>query len=149
MGCDADACSLAPPAPPFLRLAFTTAWTLLVAVWRIALHPRAPFADVLLLNGPGTCVPLVLAVWVARVRSRAFRITCASRPSDKSVVPLLPPPPRQFVGRPTPRIIYLESFARTTSLSLTGRLLARCAAAERIAVQWETVQAGEFVSVVV
>lgn len=48
--------------------AFTTAWTLLVAVRRIALHQRVPFADVLLLNGPGTCVPLVLAVWAARVR---------------------------------------------------------------------------------
>lgn len=55
----------------------------------------------------------------------------------------------QFVGRSTPRIIYLESFARTSSLSLTGKILVKLALAERVAVQWDGVKEGELVGVVV
>ncbi|KAK0555384.1 54S ribosomal protein L7, mitochondrial [Tilletia horrida] len=52
------------------------------------------FADLLLLNGPGTCVPLVLAVYV-----------------------------RKFFGLHAPHIMYIESFARVQSLSLSAKLL--------------------------
>ncbi|KAK0521042.1 UDP-N-acetylglucosamine transferase subunit [Tilletia horrida] len=52
------------------------------------------FADLLLLNGPGTCVPLVLAVYVRRI-----------------------------LGLRSPHIMYVESFARVQSLSLSAKLL--------------------------
>lgn len=37
------------------------------------LHPtshQTPFADVIFLNGPGTCVPIVMAIWLLRVRRK-------------------------------------------------------------------------------
>ncbi|KAF9261111.1 oligosaccharide biosynthesis protein Alg14 like protein, partial [Marasmius fiardii PR-910] len=53
-----------------------------------------PFADVLVVNGPGTCFILCMAVLVNRV-----------------------------LALPSPRIIYIESFARVKSLSISGKLL--------------------------
>ncbi|KAJ1913731.1 UDP-N-acetylglucosamine transferase subunit [Tieghemiomyces parasiticus] len=50
--------------------------------------------DILLCNGPGTCVPFVMACILTK-----------------------------FFGCRAPRIIYVESFARVKSLSFTGRLL--------------------------
>lgn len=62
--------------------------------------------DLLLLNGPGTCVVLCVAVWLAR-----------------------------FLGvRKTPRIVYVESFARVRSLSLSARIVAPLV--DRLVVQW-------------
>ncbi|KAL0577549.1 UDP-N-acetylglucosamine transferase subunit [Marasmius crinis-equi] len=52
------------------------------------------FADVLIVNGPGTCFILCLAVLVNKI-----------------------------LGLPAPRIIYIESFARVKSLSISGKLL--------------------------
>ncbi|KAF8530566.1 glycosyltransferase family 1 protein [Hysterangium stoloniferum] len=71
--------------------------SLSTCIYHICLRPmfsRQPFSEVLLINGPGTCVMLFAAVFVGRVL---------------------------FI--PTPRVIYVESFARVTSLSLSGRLL--------------------------
>lgn len=61
--------------PLSVLLAFTA------CVDRIVLRPvprarhrasiRHQFADVVLMNGPGTCVPLVAAIWILRVRTRA------------------------------------------------------------------------------
>ncbi|KIM75486.1 glycosyltransferase family 1 protein [Piloderma croceum F 1598] len=64
-----------------------------------------PFADVLILNGPGTCLVLCAAVYVNR-----------------------------FFGLPSPRLVYIESFARVKSLSLSGRLLRPLV--DRFVVQW-------------
>lgn len=53
-----------------LTVPFTTLRSLLVAMYRITLAPRLSGEsafDVLLLNGPGTCVVLCLAVYVNRV----------------------------------------------------------------------------------
>ncbi|CEH17314.1 Predicted glycosyltransferase [Ceraceosorus bombacis] len=61
--------------------------------------------DVVLMNGPGTCVPLVAAVYVLR-----------------------------FVGMPSPKLLYVESFARVKSLSLTARILRPFV--DRFVVQW-------------
>ncbi|KAF9465069.1 glycosyltransferase family 1 protein [Collybia nuda] len=63
------------------------------------------FADALLLNGPGTCFVLCIAVYV-----------------------------NKFLGLPAPKIIYVESFARVQSLSLSGRLLRPFV--DRFIVQW-------------
>ncbi|KAL1718919.1 glycosyltransferase family 1 protein [Schizophyllum commune] len=55
---------------------------------------KNPVADVLILNGPGTCCTLALAAYV-----------------------------NKFFGLRCPRVIYVESFARVKGLSLTGKIL--------------------------
>ena len=93
--------------PTFLK-------SLLHAIGRIFLGPALrwqPFADVLILNGPGTCVPVCLAAYTSRVSL----LQCDPSPSDSHC--------HQFFGFPAPRLIYVESFARVKSLSLSGRLL--------------------------
>ena len=86
----------------------TSVWTTLVAlaacmrlVWRVR-------PDLLLVNGPGTCLPLVAAAVAAR-----------------------------RVGRSKTRVAYVESIARTEALSLTGRLLFGLRLADLFFVQWE------------
>ncbi len=46
-----------------------SAWSLAICVYHVSLAPlllAKPFADVLILNGPGTCVMLCLAVYLNR-----------------------------------------------------------------------------------
>lgn len=79
-------------------------------------HRRRPAApDVLLCNGPGTCVPLCACALALRVHRRAAamlgRRSCAA-----------------------PRIVFVESVARVQGLSMSGRLLYRIA--DRFLVQW-------------
>jgi len=64
--------------------------------------------ELLLCNGPGTCVPLCLVCYAG-----------------------------QFVGLGKTFIVYVESIARVESLSLTGKLLYRLRIADRFFVQWE------------
>lgn len=64
-----------------------------------------PFVNLLIMNGPGTCVPLCAAIIVGR-----------------------------FVGLPTPRVVYVESYARVRTLSLSGKIL--CHLVDRFIVQW-------------
>ncbi|ORY28166.1 oligosaccharide biosynthesis protein Alg14 like-domain-containing protein [Naematelia encephala] len=73
--------------------------TLRVALWYTFLRPllkdpSRPWVEVLLINGPGTCVVLVAVAWIRRI-----------------------------IGLSYTRIIYVESFARVTSLSLSGKIL--------------------------
>ncbi|KIL00700.1 glycosyltransferase family 1 protein [Paxillus rubicundulus Ve08.2h10] len=65
----------------------------------------APFVDLLILNGPGTCVTLCAAIVL-----------------------------NKLIGLPSPKMIYVESFARVESLSLTGRILRHVV--DRFIVQW-------------
>jgi beta-1,4-N-acetylglucosaminyltransferase len=67
--------------------------------------PRSIVADVLILNGPGTCLVLCGAVYFNRL-----------------------------LGFPSPKLIYVESFARVRSLSLSGKLLRPFV--DRFIVQW-------------
>ncbi|UZJ56994.1 hypothetical protein CBS101457_006314 [Exobasidium rhododendri] len=62
--------------------------------------------DVIIMNGPGTCVPIAAAVYVLR-----------------------------FFGLESPRLIYVESFARVSSLSLTAKILRFFV--DRFVVQWQ------------
>jgi beta-1,4-N-acetylglucosaminyltransferase len=78
--------------------------TLLAAAESALLVLRAK-PDVVLCNGPGTCVPVVAGALLAR-----------------------------FLGVCDPSIVFVESFCRVESLSLTGRLLYRVA--DRFVVQW-------------
>ncbi|VDB95282.1 unnamed protein product [Peniophora sp. CBMAI 1063] len=69
--------------------------------------------EVLLLNGPGTCFVLCVAALINRM-----------------------------LGLPSPRIIYVESFARVKSLSLSGKLLRPIV--DSFIVQWpDALTAGE------
>ncbi|CAE6430313.1 unnamed protein product [Rhizoctonia solani] len=70
-----------------------------------AILSKKSFADVLLINGPGTSVALVLVAYFNR-----------------------------FWWLESPRVIYVESFARVNSLSLSGKLVRPLA--DRFLVQW-------------
>ncbi|KAA1473902.1 glycosyltransferase family 1 protein [Dentipellis sp. KUC8613] len=94
----------------------TTPWTafrsLLVSIYHITLVPLLPVSstrpavpEALLLNGPGTCFVLCLAVYLNRL-----------------------------LGLSSPRLIYVESFARVKSLSLSGKLLRSIV--DSFVVQW-------------
>lgn len=93
-----------------LTTPLTAACSLLACLYHVTLCPiwtRAPLAEVLLLNGPGTCFVLCVATYFNRL-----------------------------LGLPSPRLIYIESFARVRSLSLSGKLLRPFV--DRFVVQWET-----------
>lgn len=77
----------------------------------VAVLVKEGVPDVVLLNGPGAAVVVVAVVMAARVLS---------------------------LGRGAGRCIYVESFARVTSLSLSGRLLYYVA--DRFIVQWEALK---------
>ena len=85
--------------------------------------------DVVLCNGPGTCIPLCAAAFVLRVISPALQLVC-------------PPwwPFRKNVVVPMPAIVYVESIARVASLSLSGKLLYHLRMADAVYVQWEGLQ---------
>ena len=98
--------------------------SLLACINLISVYPlfmkgafRRPFADLLILNGPGTCVILYAAVLLNRVSSR-FRGIILHH-SDFLCNTVL----NQLIGLPGPRVLYIESFARVSSLSLSGKLL--------------------------
>ncbi|KAJ7647273.1 glycosyltransferase family 1 protein [Roridomyces roridus] len=82
----------------------TALHSLLSCIYHVTLA-RKPFADILILNGPGTCFVLCIAVCVNR-----------------------------FLGLSAPKTIYIESFARVESLSLSGKLLYPFV--DRFVVQW-------------
>ncbi|KAJ3928256.1 MAG: glycosyltransferase family 1 protein [Lentinula lateritia] len=90
----------------------TTPSTALLSVtksfYQVALassHRKGQFADVLVLNGPGTCLTLCLAVYL-----------------------------NKFFGLASPKMVYIESFARVQTLSLSGKLLRSLV--DRFVVQW-------------
>lgn len=91
-----------------LTTPFSSAISLIVCTYHVTINPLLsgePFADVLLVNGPGTCVMLCLAVYLNR-----------------------------FFGLSSPKLIYVESFARVKRLSLSGKILKPFV--DRFLVQW-------------
>jgi len=91
-----------------LTVPFTILHSSLAAIYPVTLAPQRSAEssfDVLLLNGPGTCVVLCLAAYVNR-----------------------------FLGLRSPRLIYIETFARVRVLSLSGKLLRPFV--DRFVVQW-------------
>lgn len=83
---------------------FTAARSLLWT-FQMMTFSKKSLADVLVINGPGTCVVLALVAYFNR-----------------------------FWGLESPRIIYIESFARVSRLSLSGKLIRPLA--DRFLVQW-------------
>ena len=78
--------------------------------------PLHTYPDLIIINGPATSIILILA---------SLLIRCFT------------PDPRT---RERMRSIYVESWARVKGLSLSGRILVKVGACERVLVQWEGLQ---------
>lgn len=85
---------------------FTTPLTTLQALIASIVLVAEQQPDVILCNGPGTCLPICMAGYLLR-----------------------------FLGVKHVKVIFVESFCRVKSLSLTGRLLYKVA--DRFIVQWQ------------
>jgi len=70
--------------------------------------------ELLIVNGPGTCVPVCVATLVL-LRILGLRCSAGGEP----------------------RIIFVESFCRVHTLSMTGKLLYHLRIADRVVVHWE------------
>lgn len=88
--------------------------TLKAMWWCFSLLSKHP-PDLLLCNGPGTCVPVVMAAALVRIGLIGWRMSSRAA-----------------------RIVYVESAARVNALSLTGNVLHVTRLADRIYVQWES-----------
>ncbi|KAF7315597.1 UDP-N-acetylglucosamine transferase subunit ALG14 [Mycena indigotica] len=106
---------------PLYTIPPTALRALLSCIYYLTFASR-PLGDVLILNGPGTCLVLCIAVYI-----------------------------NKFLGIAAPRLIYIESFARVESLSLSGKLLHPLV--DRFIVQWkqlaEKVKGAEFYELLV
>ncbi|BGP15147.1 hypothetical protein JCM10213_005392 [Rhodosporidiobolus nylandii] len=83
----------------YLTSPFTTLHSLAFCLWHISvaplfLDPRRRFADLILLNGPGSCVPIACSAFLPRL-----------------------------LAVPSPSLVYIESLARTRRLSLSAKLV--------------------------
>ncbi|KAI0819985.1 oligosaccharide biosynthesis protein Alg14 like-domain-containing protein, partial [Trametes gibbosa] len=99
---------------PLFTTPVTSAVSLAAAVWHLTIAPLVcggPSAEVLLLNGPGTCFVLCIATYLNRM-----------------------------LGLSSPKLIYVESFARVRRLSLSGKLLRPLV--DRFIVQWPDLARG-------
>jgi len=106
----------------FVTSIFTTIKSLMVCLWLVTIEPNLASrwatpqgsktcADAILLNGPGSSVPIALSAFLSRV----------------------------ITGKAEPRLIYVESLARVKRLSLTGILLLPFM--DCFIVQWKVLQA--------
>jgi beta-1,4-N-acetylglucosaminyltransferase len=84
----------------------TTPFTVLYSTWKSTILLYTTNPRVIICNGPGTCVPLCLI-------GRVFRL----------------------MGICSTKILFVESFARVTNLSLSGKILYHVA--DKVVVQWE------------
>ena len=105
----------------------TTLYSLLITLWKLAIEPIVKgevklVPDLLIVNGPGTCVVVVFVYRFLRVSVSAH--------TEQSVTDTL----AQLIGQRSPEIIYVESFARVTSLSLSGKILKNVV--DKFIVQW-------------
>ena len=86
----------------------SSTWTTLVAAW-YAMHAVLSFKpDLVLTNGPGTALPVVIAALLGKL-----------------------------LGISSPGIVYVESIARVKHLSLTGKILYHLRLTDEFLVQWE------------
>jgi len=91
----------------YMSSIFTTLYSFLFAFWLVGFQVQP---DLVLVNGPGTCLPVAISAFFFRI-----------------------------VGWKTgTKIVFVESFCRVTSLSLTGKLLYPIA--DLFAVCWEQLQ---------
>lgn len=86
----------------------TSVWTTAVACWYAIVLMFKLRPDLVLVNGPGTCIPVCMAALLVRT-----------------------------VGVAQGRIVYVESIARVKRLSLSGKILHHLHLADLFFVQWE------------
>lgn len=84
--------------------------------------------SLLLVNGPGTCVVAAIAVMLPRVSA----VHSSPVPTPPLTCPIL-----QLLGLHSPRVIYVESWARVRSLSLSGKILKHLV--DKFVVQWDEI----------
>ncbi len=92
----------------YITSVFTTLKALIHASTFFFCLKRTEMPDVILVNGPGTCLPTCVASFISRV-----------------------------LGMASPAIIYVESVCRVEKLSLTGLILYNLRLADYVFVQWE------------
>ena len=92
----------------------TSIFTTLRALWAAVSLAFSQRPDLLLVNGPGTCLPVVVATKIAALLGGKFF----------------------GFGLCKGKVCYVESIARTRSLSLTGRILYHLRLADLFFVQW-------------
>ncbi|GAA5884395.1 hypothetical protein JCM16303_003668 [Sporobolomyces ruberrimus] len=100
----------------YLTSPFTTLYSLLFCLYHITLLPLflpspqdRKFSDLILLNGPGSCVPIAISAFLPRV-----------------------------FGLSSPKLVYIESLARTRKLSLSAKIVRPLV--DRFFVQWESLR---------
>ena len=104
----------------WLTTPFTTLYSILSSFFLVArLRP-----ELIICNGPGTCIPICFAAFALQVRYRHVEYLIDQSPyppfSSLFLVLLLC---RQVVGWINCKIIFAESFCRVKELSLSGKLL--------------------------
>ena len=87
---------------------FTSVFTTLLAFWHSWRVYRKTKPDAILTNGPGTCVPVILACFLGKVFG--YNSAC--------------------------KVMYVESVARTRRMSLSGRLCYGLRLADVVFVMW-------------
>ena len=87
---------------------FTSVFTTLLAFWHSWRVYRKTKPDAILTNGPGTCVPVILACFLGKVFG--YNSAC--------------------------KVMYVESVARTRPISLSGRLCYGLRLADVVFVMW-------------
>ncbi|GAA5820769.1 hypothetical protein JCM11491_001591 [Sporobolomyces phaffii] len=100
----------------YLTSPFTTLYSLAFCLYHIAVSPvlwsrDRRFADLILLNGPGSCVPIAASAFLPRLL---------------------------FLDPLSPRLVYIESLARTRRLSLSAKMVRPLV--DRFFVQWESLR---------
>ncbi len=103
----------------YITSAFTTMYSILYTA-HIVLFKARP--DLLLINGPGTCLPVALWAFVLRVIN---------------VMSIF------GYGREKGKIVFIESFCRVKSLSLTGKILQTLGIVDLFLVHWPELLEGE------
>ncbi|KAL7752754.1 hypothetical protein RI367_001756 [Sorochytrium milnesiophthora] len=99
----------------WLTTPLTTLQALAASVYAVLRHRPSIAWLQIVCNGPGTCVPVCVSGWVLRCVNRLLTLgRCAD----------------------TPQVVYVESFARVKSLSLSGSIIYRLHLADRFLVQW-------------
>jgi beta-1,4-N-acetylglucosaminyltransferase len=105
---------------PLFTTPFSTSKSFMHSLIEISIRPALrgkPLADLLVLNGPGTCVAVVGA-FISVGYVRALLLFPCWRQQGR-----IDTEHRQFLGLPAPRVIYIESFTRVKDVSLSGWLL--------------------------
>ncbi|PGH27533.1 hypothetical protein AJ80_00774 [Polytolypa hystricis UAMH7299] len=99
------------------------------------------YPDIILTNGPATAVCIILAAKILRLLNSIFphiySFLRRSAQRNFSSPPPPPPPPRPRSDKYL-RIIFVESWARVTTLSLSGKLVLPLV--DRFLVQWDTLE---------